>query len=142
MTFRVIQAGSYPRIWESLCQLKNEEWGAAEIGYAISRGDLVVVGMFGDENLLAGFGLIQKHDTPAGSWLHDAHVWVFPESRRNGLYSGYIAFLKEWAVREGWLGVKCVVRAEEDEAIWRETLVPLGGRARTVEYVFDSKEAH
>lgn len=141
MRFSLIKASRYPQIWESLACLKNEEWGAADIGYAISRGDLTAVGMFDDEGELAGFGLVQLHGNPSGSWLHDAHVWVFPEHRRSGFYSGYISFLREWAARDGLLGVKCIVKAGEDEDIWRNVLVPLGGRARTIEYVFDGKGA-
>lgn len=113
---------------------KNTEFSPDDIHNLVDEGVLTLVGI-SRHGAPAGFGLVQLHGTPAGRWLHDAHVWIFPEHRRQGLYSAYIAYLKRWAAREGWLGVKCLVHADEDEEIWQKTLPALGGQRRTVEYV-------
>lgn len=114
---------------------KNTECSPADILAMIEAGTLTAIGMYRFGRLV-GFGLVQAHDTPSGRWLHDAHVWVLPEYRRQGFYTAYIEHLKRWASREGWLGVKCLVHADEDEEIWQKTLPALGGQRRTVEYVF------
>lgn len=117
---------------------KNPEFKPADVAHLVHRGDLQVIGLF-LAGVFAGFGIVQLHVVPTGAWLHDAHVWIFPEHRRQGLYTAYIGFLKRWAAKEGWLGVKCLVHADEDEQIWQKTLPALGGQRRTVEYVFPVK---
>jgi len=114
---------------------KNPEYCPEDVLTLVGDGALTVV-LILRNGVAAGLGLVQLHVVPTGTWLHDAHVLIFPEFRRLGLYSAYIGFLKRWAAREGWLGVKCLVHADEDEEIWQKTLPALGGRRRTVEYVF------
>lgn len=113
-----------------LALAKNTDYRSGDVEVMVRDGNATVVEFFGDGDTFCGFSLIQDVKTPAGVWLHDAHVWVLKEHRRHGIYGEYLAFLKGLAVSGGYLGV--TMNTYADEPFWSQILEPKGFHPRVV----------
>ena len=109
---------------------KNSDYRPGDIEAMVSDRNATVVDFRDDDGAFCGFSLIQDVRTPAGTWLHDAHVWVMEEHRGNGIYDEYLAFLKGLALSGGYLGV--TMNTYADEPFWEQILAPRGFTPRVV----------
>lgn len=115
--------------------VRHSDYTADDLRDMLAWGALRLVLMESDEGTFLGFGIVQARPFPAKKYLHDAHVWVLPEHRSNGVYGAYLQFLRELAEAEGCAGVTLAVHADEDTDLWRGILQRRGFRPRAVEYV-------
>lgn len=129
-----IHPGRAPRDAEEMLRealAKNSDYEPQDIldMVAADQATFVTFECDGEE---AGMAVVQEVKTPAGTWLHLAHVWVAEASRMRGIYTAYITWLKEYARTHGYRGVTLNVYATEP--YWTPILERLDLRPRTVTY--------
>jgi len=115
--------------------LRNSDYEPQDILEMVAADQATFV-TFECDGVEAGMAVVQEVKTPAGTWLHDAHVWVVEASRMRGIYSSYITWLKEYARTRGYRGVTLNVYAAEP--YWTPILQGLGLKPRTVTYEWRS----